>query len=49
MIIKSFTKLNPIWKAFNPDPEEIFTIVRMKILPCIDNGLSWVYIIYLIQ
>jgi hypothetical protein len=42
VLTRSFLDLNDIWKKYNPTYEQIYPIMRGKILPAIASGWSYV-------
>jgi hypothetical protein len=43
LLTRSFLNLNKIWKHYNPKYEEVYPIMRGKILPSLGTGLSYVF------
>jgi hypothetical protein len=44
MLYNSFIKLNPFWKAYKPSLAQMYSVIRMQLLPCIKNSISFVHI-----
>lgn len=42
VLTRSFIELNSIWKEYEPKFEEIFPVIRGKILPAVAPGWSFV-------
>jgi hypothetical protein len=45
VLTRSFLNLNDIWKKYNPTYEQIYPIMRGKILPSLNAGWSFVFIL----
>ena len=43
VLTRSFLKLNPIWKGYNPKYDQIFPVMRGKVFPTIGKGWSFVF------
>lgn len=42
VLTRSFLQLNPFWKTYQPKYEEIFPIMRGKLIPALGKGWSYV-------
>ena len=42
VITRSFLGLNDIWKGYNPQYEDVFPVVRGKVIPSVQHGWSFV-------
>jgi len=42
VLTRSFLELNDIWKTFAPTYEEIFPVMRGRIIPALKSGWSFV-------
>lgn len=44
VLTRSFLELNDIWKTLKPTYDEVFPIIRGKILPALKSGWSFVLV-----
>lgn len=42
VITRSFLGMNDIWKSYNPQYDDIYPVIRGKILPSVHHGWSFI-------